>query len=98
MIKRLQLVLAFSLLCSFAFGQKKAIFILLDGIPADVIEKVNTPSLDQIAEAGGYTRSYVGGEKGEESETAYSSASSCLVALVISLANDSGNSLLINNS
>lgn len=52
-----------------AFGQQKAVFILLDGIPADVIEKVSTPVLDEIAGIGGYTRSYVGGEVGQESET-----------------------------
>lgn len=47
----------------------KAVFIILDGIPADVVEKVATPTLDEIAQAGGYARSYVGGEKGAYSET-----------------------------
>ncbi len=47
----------------------KAVFILLDGIPADVIERVNTPALDEIAAAGGYTRAYVGGERGGPTET-----------------------------
>ena len=42
---------------------KKAVFIILDGIPADVIEKVETPALDEIAATGGYSRSFVGGEK-----------------------------------
>ena len=51
------------------FAQKKAVFILLDGVPADVIEKVETPAMDAIAEQGGYTRSYQGGEKGQISET-----------------------------
>ncbi len=50
-------------------AQKKAVFILLDGVPADVVEKVETPSMDEIAEAGGYTRAYQGGEKGQPSET-----------------------------
>ncbi len=48
---------------------RKAVFVLLDGIPADVIERVATPTLDAIAEAGGYSRSYVGGEKGSYNET-----------------------------
>lgn len=42
--------------------ERKAIFILLDGIPADVLERVETPALDDIASQGGYTRAYVGGD------------------------------------
>ena len=42
--------------------QSKAIFIIVDGIPADVIEAVETPYLDEIARAGGYARAYTGGE------------------------------------
>ncbi|MBC9932003.1 alkaline phosphatase family protein [Chitinophaga qingshengii] len=49
--------------------QKKALFIIVDGIPADVIEKQPTPHLHNIAKAGGYTRAYVGGEKGGYSQT-----------------------------
>lgn len=48
---------------------RKTVFILLDGIPADVLEVTNTPFLDDIAAEGGYTRAYVGGEKGGESES-----------------------------
>jgi len=47
----------------------KAVFIIVDGIPADVIEKLNLPTLTAIAEQGGFTRAYVGGEKGGYSET-----------------------------
>ncbi len=47
---------------------KKALFVIVDGIPADVVEKVNTPTLDKIAKIGGYRRAYVGGEKGGYSE------------------------------
>ncbi|WPP50176.1 alkaline phosphatase family protein [Catalinimonas niigatensis] len=50
-------------------SQKKALFIIVDGISADVIEKTNTPNLDEIAQKGGYTHAYVGGEKGSYSET-----------------------------
>ncbi len=52
-----------------AFAQKKAVFIILDGIPADVLEKTPTPNLDKIAKVGGYTRAYTGGEVGGYSET-----------------------------
>lgn len=48
---------------------RKAVFILLDGIPADVIETTPTPAIDAIAASGGYARAYVGGELGGPTET-----------------------------
>jgi len=48
---------------------RKAVFIILDGIPADVVERVHTPALDEIAAAGGYARAHVGGELGGRTET-----------------------------
>lgn len=48
---------------------RKALVILLDGIPADVIERVDTPALDAIAARGGYARAHVGGELGGRTET-----------------------------
>ena len=51
-----------------------AIFIIVDGIPADVLENTSTPVLDSIAGKGGYTRAYVGGEIGGESQSPTSSA------------------------
>lgn len=47
----------------------KAIFIIVDGIPADVLEKTDTPHMDDIAGDHGYTRSYVGGEVGGPTES-----------------------------
>ncbi len=49
--------------------KKKAIFIILDGIPADVIEKADLPNLQAISNAGGYSRAVVGGEREGYSET-----------------------------
>lgn len=48
---------------------KKAVFVIADGIPADVIERVNTPALDAISKQGGYARAFVGGEKDGYSQT-----------------------------
>ncbi|OEK04295.1 alkaline phosphatase family protein [Roseivirga misakiensis] len=70
MKKPLFILLAFSFIFQVAQAQeKKVMLILLDGIPADVIESVETPSLDAIATLGGYTRAYVGGKKGAYSQT-----------------------------
>ena len=51
---------------------RKALFVIVDGISADVIEDTATPNLDAIAHAAspeGYTRSTVGGEIGTPSES-----------------------------
>lgn len=54
---------------TFSQNKKKAVFIIADGIPADVIENVNTPALDAIAKIGGYRRAYTGGERDGYSQT-----------------------------
>lgn len=54
---------------AIAQQNKKAVFVIVDGIAADVIEKLNTPNLDAIAKVGGYTRAHVGGDKGTYSQT-----------------------------
>jgi predicted AlkP superfamily pyrophosphatase or phosphodiesterase len=48
---------------------KKTVFIIVDGIPADVIEKSPVTNLQAIAKAGGYSRSFVGGIKGTYNQT-----------------------------
>src|SRR3954453_10139075 len=50
-------------------GQKKVVFIIVDGIPAVVVEKVNTPNIDQVAQEGKYMRACVGGERDGYSQT-----------------------------
>ncbi|HEV7332445.1 MAG TPA: alkaline phosphatase family protein [Flavisolibacter sp.] len=73
MMKKLILSLLLSLWFAAAAlaqkGAKKAVFIIVDGIPADVVEKIATPHLDTIAAAGSYRRAYVGGEKDGYSQT-----------------------------
>ena len=49
--------------------QKKLVFIILDGIPAQDLERVETPNLDLIVQQGGYARAYTGGKRGEYSQS-----------------------------
>ena len=81
-------------------AQKKVVFVIADGIPADVLEKVNTPALDAIAKAGGYTRAYVGGERGTYTETPTISAvgyNSILTGTWVNKHNVWGNDILAPN-
>jgi len=48
---------------------RKVVFVIADGIPADVIERVHTPHLDSISALGRYIRAHVGGDKGTYTET-----------------------------
>lgn len=66
---------------------RKAVFILLDGIPADVIERVATPNIDAIAAAGGYARASVGGALGRPTETPTISAPGYMSLLTSTWAN-----------
>ncbi len=49
--------------------QRKALFVIVDGIPQDVIERMHLPHLDSIAKIGGYMPAHVGGERGGYSQT-----------------------------
>lgn len=48
---------------------KKVIFVIVDGIPDDVIDSVATPNLDKIIAEGGITKATMGGEKDGYSQT-----------------------------
>jgi len=71
-IMRNRFFFLFFLLSGLACAQTrtpKAVMVIADGIPADLLESTPTPNLDMISREGGYTRAYVGGEKGAYSQT-----------------------------
>jgi predicted AlkP superfamily pyrophosphatase or phosphodiesterase len=65
----LSLVSLFSLHLMAQPKKKKVIFIIADGIPADLLAKVKTPNLDKLSGTAGYTRATVGGERGGYSQS-----------------------------
>lgn len=48
---------------------QKVVFVIADGIPADLLEKASKPNLDKIIAAGFYKRAFVGGIKGSYNQT-----------------------------
>ena len=63
------LILLFCIENVHAQKTHKAIFVIADGIPADLIESLPMPALKTITKNGGYTRAHVGGDKASYSET-----------------------------
>ena len=50
-------------------GPKKAVYIIIDGVPSDMVERLDLPAIQEIASEGAYGRSYVGGSVGRYDET-----------------------------
>jgi predicted AlkP superfamily pyrophosphatase or phosphodiesterase len=53
---------------------KKVLFVIVDGIPADVIENATIPNIKKIVQIGKYKRAYIGGDNGTYTETVTVSA------------------------
>jgi len=71
-MKRILMFIAMAFLVAQGYAQqnsKKVLFVILDGIPADVLDTVATPNIDMISAIGGYTEATMGGEAGAYSET-----------------------------
>lgn len=49
--------------------QHKVVYIIADGIPADVLENQDLPNFKKIIQVGSYSRMHVGGDKGTYNET-----------------------------
>lgn len=54
---------------TYAQRIKKTVFVIADGIPADVMERMDLPNFKKVMEKGSYTRMHVGGDKGTYNET-----------------------------
>lgn len=63
--KRLTAYLLACIVSVNLYAQKipKVIFVIADGIPANLVENLPMPNFKAIIQEGGYTRAYVGGEK-----------------------------------
>jgi predicted AlkP superfamily pyrophosphatase or phosphodiesterase len=48
---------------------KKTLYVIADGIPADVIERMDLPNMNRIIKEGSYLRMQVGGDKGTYNQT-----------------------------
>ena len=48
---------------------RKAIFVIIDGVPADVIEKLDLPNFKKVAKEGGFAHVMVGGKTGAYSQS-----------------------------
>jgi predicted AlkP superfamily pyrophosphatase or phosphodiesterase len=49
--------------------KRKAVFVIADGIPADLIRQLPMPNLNALSHEGGFVNAFVGGEKGGYSQT-----------------------------
>lgn len=100
-MKRIFYLLLICLNCiSIQAKIKKAVYVIIDGVPADMIERLQPPTICDIASHGGYARAYTGGEIGGYSETATISAigyTNLLTATWYNKHNVGGNSNLTPN-
>ena len=93
-------IISLFLLYQCGCKKQKAVYIIIDGVPADQIERLHTPAIFEIASKGAYARAYTGGEIGGYSQTATISAigyTNLLTATWFNKHNVGGNSNLSPN-
>jgi len=68
---RLKYYLFLFCLCCLSLSAKtrKAVYIIVDGVPADQIERLHTSAIFDIASEGAFGRAFTGGEVGTYSQT-----------------------------
>ena len=75
MNKRFLLTILLIIGClTVAAKTRKAVYIIIDGVPADQIERLKPEAIFDIASRGAYSRAYTGGEIRGYSQTATISA------------------------
>ncbi|MEL4308285.1 alkaline phosphatase family protein [Joostella sp. CR20] len=68
-LKKQLVILCFAITSITVAQNKKAVFIIVDGIAPDMLEKTATPNLDKLKDIGSFTEAYVGGGKDTYTET-----------------------------
>lgn len=69
-MKKILIVVLYTCFSVVVFAQKKkAVYIIVDGVSKDVLAKLATPNLDEIAKAGTLIGANQGGDRGQYNQT-----------------------------
>jgi predicted AlkP superfamily pyrophosphatase or phosphodiesterase len=69
-MKKILIITLFTCLCMAGSAQqKKAVFIIIDGVSKDVLEKLATPNIDAIVKEGALLSASQGGERRQYNQT-----------------------------